>query len=742
MTDPLKTELSPGFVRRAVEGLRYTVSGIKPDTWMSPGQPIAPEEQQVQGRAWDFMPGQNLWIEPRSGELITFAKLRNLAEFCDLVRMAVETRKDQLCAMEWEIRVDEDSGRKKDDPVVEQLRTFFRRPDGRTLWSSWLRMLLEDLLVIDAPALYVRPRRDGKPYGLEVMDGATFKPILDEDGRAPLPPDPAYQQILKGIPAVDFTAEELIYLPRNPRSNRIYGYSPVEQIIVTIEIALRRQAHKLQYYTEGSTPDLLMEAPPDWTLAQIKQFRNWFNSMLSGNTADRRKAMMVPNGTKTTNTKEAALTDQYDEWLARVVMFCFSLPPTPFVKAHSRANDVTQRETAEDEGKLPLMNWVKDLCNLVITDYLKLEGVAFAWKEQKELDPSMQATVDKENVMTGTRQIDEIREERGDAPLGLKPGVVTAKGFVPFKTTDFKGAPDAAPPPQLTPGAQPAPAEVDENGDPVQKRRLVPIKRDRDAIQAIEKKVTKLMSHTLKKAAPGIADKIVETYEKHRAEKLQKDEGDRSISASDVVASVIATDIGLEDVDGLAEEISKLLGEAAKDGATAALKQVGITDEDVFDFANEQAVAFAKDRGAELVGKKWVGDELIDNPSAKWAITQSTRDALRGYVAKAVKEGWSGDELKQKIVKGFAFSPARAEMIARTEVARADTAGNLTGWKESGVVSGKEWLLSNIHPRTDICDDNASVGKISFNSPFPSGDMGPPAHPACECAVIPVIDEE
>jgi len=46
---------------------------------------------------------------------------------------------------------------------------------------------------------------------------------IGEDGRAPEPPDPAYRQILKGVPAADFSADELIYLPRNLRSHRLYG---------------------------------------------------------------------------------------------------------------------------------------------------------------------------------------------------------------------------------------------------------------------------------------------------------------------------------------------------------------------------------------------------------------------------------------------------------------------------------------------------------------------------------------
>jgi hypothetical protein len=62
-------------------------------------------------------------------------------------------------------------------------------------------MLLEEMLVIDAAALYPRYNRGGSLYALDIIDGATIKPLIGEDGRSPEPPDPAYQQILKGIPA-------------------------------------------------------------------------------------------------------------------------------------------------------------------------------------------------------------------------------------------------------------------------------------------------------------------------------------------------------------------------------------------------------------------------------------------------------------------------------------------------------------------------------------------------------------
>jgi phage portal protein BeeE len=131
-------------------------------------------------------------------------------------------------------------------------------------------MLLEDLLVIDAPTLYKRRTRGGALYALEVLDGATIKRLIDDWGRTPLPPTPAYQQILKGIPAVDYGADELIYAPRNPRVHKAYGFSPVEQVQMSVNIALRRQIYQLQYYTEGNVPEALIGVPENWNPDQIR----------------------------------------------------------------------------------------------------------------------------------------------------------------------------------------------------------------------------------------------------------------------------------------------------------------------------------------------------------------------------------------------------------------------------------------------------------------------------------------
>ncbi len=107
---------------------------------------------------------------------------------------------------------------------------FSSRLIKNTLWADWLRILLEDLFVIDAP-LYLPTQKHWAATctPLRLVDGATIKRVLDNTGRLPLPPDTAYQQILHGMAAVDYTADELIYRSRNNRSYKVYGYSPVEQ---------------------------------------------------------------------------------------------------------------------------------------------------------------------------------------------------------------------------------------------------------------------------------------------------------------------------------------------------------------------------------------------------------------------------------------------------------------------------------------------------------------------------------
>jgi hypothetical protein len=172
---------------------------------------------------------------------------------------------------------------------------------------------------------------------------------------------------------------------------------------------------------------------------------------------------------------------------------------------------------------------------------------------------------------------------------------------------------------------------------------------------------------------------------------------------------------------------------------SAALAELGINDADIFDAVQKDAIEWVSNRAAELIGRKYnKAGELVPNPDAKWTITDSTREGLRDLIGEAYKDGWDVTRLGQEIENSYMFSESRAEMIARTELARADMQTTLTAWKESGVVTGKVWVLGSEHDdgNPDECDDNVEDGVIDLDDLFSSGDDAPPAHPNCVCVLV------
>ena len=230
-----------------------------------------------------------------------------------------------------------------------------------------------------------------------------------------------------------------------------------------------------------------------------------------------------------------------------------------------------------------------------------------------------------------------------------------------------------------------------------------------------------------RKEAKAIAKKVLSAY----AEKAKSP------------AERVLDKVRLDHWSTLAEEITERTERIFRDSGVHALGALSLDDsEEMVNLLDEDALAFAEKRAAELVGKRVLDDgRIVDNPNADWAITESTRDYLRSTVAEAVEEGWSSQTLANAIVDNFAFSDERAETIARTELAFAHVEGNMDAYKIGGVTH-KRWILGSEHDIDDVCNDNADAGVIPFDEPFPSGDMAPPGHPNCVCDVIPEYGED
>lgn len=722
--EQMGTPIEVGMIERVAGSLRYMFTGKTP-VWFGPMEPLTPlvspeQSASVQGRQMDYPVGYNQRTQTRSGEAVSFAQMRGLADAYDILRLVIETRKDQMAKLKW--RIAPKDPKAQTDTRCDDLISFFNSPDKEHSWDEWLRLLLEDLLVLDAPTLYVRPTKGGSVYSLEPIDGATIKRVLDEHGRTPVMPDPAYQQILKGVPAINYTRDELIYRPRNIRTHKVYGFSPVEQIVMTVNIALRRQVSQLQYFTEGNIPEALVSVPKEWNPDQIKAYQDYWDSLIEGDTAARRHLKYVPGDMKYQETRQPPLKDEFDEWLARVVCFCFSIEPTPFVKQVNRATAETSRQQSLEEGLNPLMNWVQNTINFVITTKFGAGDLEFTWQEEETASLKDKSEVHGTYLDRKVLTPDEVRQELGREPL--TPAEREAAWPTPPALPNPFGN-DPTDPPDSNKATVP--------GDVAKAKKAIgSIDRDRRSVGRLQKRLKLAVGKFLKAQSKGVAEQVVQLY------------ADAAKDDTETVKRILAM-LDLSDwleIAGDESKIAPILEAIAKDGVYTAVEQIGMAnDEAMVNLANEKAIAWAKDRAAEWVGKtRNAAGDLVENPDVSWRIDDATREMLRSTVTQALDEGWSNDELADAIQDSAAFSDARAEMIARTETAFADVNGNMTAYRESGQVEGKRWITGD-----GCCEDCDALNneEVALDEPFPlGGGDAPPLHPNCRCDVIPILTEE
>jgi hypothetical protein len=199
------------------------------------------------------------------------------------------------------------------------------------------------------------------------------------------------------------------------RAGRSCGRSRVEQVIITVNILIRRALHQLDYYREGSQPDAFVGLPKEWDAAQITAFQKNFDSYFAGNLGMRRRLKFMPEF-KYQETKPPQLKDEYDEWLARIICYVFGMAPTPFIRQLGHANVESQHDQAIEEGLLPTQKWIKSYMNRLIAVEFNSPDLCFDYIDDREQDPATASAILVNEMKAGIISIDEARETKGMDP--------------------------------------------------------------------------------------------------------------------------------------------------------------------------------------------------------------------------------------------------------------------------------------------------------------------------------------
>lgn len=161
-----------------------------------------------------------------------------------------------------------------------------------------------------------------------------------------------------------------------------------------------------------------------------------------------------------------------------------------------------------------------------------------------------------------------------------------------------------------------------------------------------------------------------------------------------------------------------------------------------FNLDNPRAQKFLEDQAGKLIKN----------------IDETTRDELGKTLSAGLDAGEGIPELQDRVRQVFTkASDSRAEMIARTEVIKASNFASEEGWRQSGVVVGKEWLTADDERVDPLCA--AMDGKVislqgkffnksdqftveGHSTSFIEPIRFPPLHPMCRCTLIPVLKGE
>jgi hypothetical protein len=420
-----------GYQRRAPD---LSQAQFGPGTPIEPA-PIAPGQTP---RQFEYNSGVNLSITPRQEypklALTPFQSLRNLARFYDVASICIETRINWMCSANWSVTARDKRTQATMQPICNQVERFFRRPDRVTPFPTWLRTVLLDQLEIDALTIYKQRDRLGRLHSLDYIDGATIKPLLNERGKTA-----AYQQILYGYVRGEYTQEgmlapdpwpaggDLLYLPRWTSTDNPYGRSPIEQIILRVNMAIRKQTIDLSYFTDGNVPPAFW-APPDGVNLQpdqVRQFEDAFNADIAGIDRARNQIKFIPWNGKVQELRPFHYGRELDDFMLEVTCASLHIPKNELGMTDkvNKASSQEQEDVAFRHAVAPDAKWLKEvLFDPIISDDLGHPELQFDWNFGKAEDEAANAQTEQADIAAGVITADESRRRRYPDLDGKAPG--------------------------------------------------------------------------------------------------------------------------------------------------------------------------------------------------------------------------------------------------------------------------------------------------------------------------------
>lgn len=309
----------------------------------------------------------------------------------------------------------------------------------RDNFSGFMSKLVRDSLTLDSAAIETEWKRDRKKGldGMYAVDGATIR-LCTELG---------YQgddelfalQVVQGNIRASYTYDDLIYVPRNPRTDVLvggYGLSEVELLVRVVTGFLNAMTYNLKFFDSNAIPKGILHMAGNYSNEDLASFKRYWNAMTKGvANAWSMPVLVAKDGeSKASFEKFGVDVDElmFGKWmtfLTSIICAIYGMAPDEinFESFTTGASSLSGSDTEEkiinskDKGLRPLMSYFEDL----FSDYVVSEfgdQYVFRWTGMDELD-TKQAWAEEQatstwNEVRKARGQDEIADEvLGNAPM-------------------------------------------------------------------------------------------------------------------------------------------------------------------------------------------------------------------------------------------------------------------------------------------------------------------------------------
>lgn len=394
--------------------------------WLGPGQPFTPldagqtardKDKTNEPRSFQYITGINSTISPRIAYgLLPFTDLRNFAETVPEVSMCLRLLTEELKAF-VPLIVDE-----KDNVVKDSEYDWMTtRPDRFNPMPVWLSRFMYNVEVYDAGCSYLIRDEENKIVGSRVIDGSTIFVVIDERGEQPMPPAPAFTQVIWGVPKQFLNTYQLWYKPRHLRADAPYGRSPIEDSLQSVKLLANLWEYELDKYQVGNIPEMIFTVPENWGQSpdEILEFESAFNARMAGNSEERVRARFLPAGVTAINTKELSFNKESYDAAVNAVRMSFGIPQSEFGETPTgglggSGYQESMQSAFYRMGLAPLIVYIEGHFN----DILEMNGCTNL-KFKMELPPESLDPTKEEEKWSTRFQIGGVKRDEYRVGLGM-----------------------------------------------------------------------------------------------------------------------------------------------------------------------------------------------------------------------------------------------------------------------------------------------------------------------------------